>query len=93
MLAAPVELRFQYESTDLTLTLNALPAVRFVGAPFFPAATPGATTSPGITNCNIVIGAVATEMAELVSPLYVAPVSETVIARLAGPLVWLVETL
>src|SRR5436190_1997140 len=43
---------FQLSSTALTVTLKALPAVWFVGAPVLPKAVPGAAVSPGTSNCN-----------------------------------------
>src|SRR5690349_14322235 len=39
---------FQFVSTPLTVTLNAVPAVRAVGDPVLPVDVPGAAVSPGI---------------------------------------------
>ena len=41
---------FQFASTALTVTLNALPAVRAVGVPVLPVALPGEAVSPGASN-------------------------------------------
>src|SRR6266849_4859464 len=40
-------IRFQFASTALTVTLNAVPAVWAVGVPVLPLAVPGAAVSPG----------------------------------------------
>ena len=45
---------FQLASTALTVTLNALPAVRALGAPDFPLTVPGAAVSPGTNSCSFV---------------------------------------
>ena len=42
------EITFQFASTALTVTLNAVPAVRAVGVPVFPVTEPGSAVSPGI---------------------------------------------
>src|SRR5207247_10141922 len=39
--------RFQFASTALTVTVNAVPAVSAVGVPVLPVAVPGAAASPG----------------------------------------------
>ena len=44
--------RFQFASTELMVTLNAVPAPCAVGDPVLPAAVPGAAVSPGTSNCN-----------------------------------------
>src|SRR2546425_3642553 len=44
--------RFQFASTELTVTLKALPAVWAVGVPVLPVAVPGAAVSPGTSTCN-----------------------------------------
>src|SRR5207249_5905169 len=44
---------FQFASTALTVTLNAVPAVRGEGVPVLPLAVPGAAVSPGTSNCSL----------------------------------------
>src|SRR6185503_5937063 len=44
--------RFQFASTDLTVTLKAVPAPRAVGVPILPVAVPGAAVSPGTSSCS-----------------------------------------
>ena len=44
---------FQFASTALTVTLNAVPAVRVVGVPVLPVAVPGVAVSPGARSCNL----------------------------------------
>ena len=43
---------FQFASTALTVTLNAVPAVCAAVVPVLPVAVPGAAVSPGANNCN-----------------------------------------
>src|SRR5437773_226070 len=43
--------RFQFASTALIVTLNAVSAVRAVGDPVLPLAVPGAAVSPGTNTC------------------------------------------
>src|SRR5207249_3868671 len=45
--------RFQLASTAFTVTLNAVPEVRAVGAPVLPLVVPGAAVSPGASSCNL----------------------------------------
>ena len=42
--------RFQFASTALTVTLNAVPAFCGEGVPLLPVALPGAAVSPGASN-------------------------------------------
>src|SRR5439155_14839120 len=44
--------KFQNASTALTVTLNAVPAVRAVGVPVLPVALPGDAVSPGTSSCS-----------------------------------------
>src|SRR6266511_2592913 len=44
--------RFQFASTDRTVTLKAIPALWAVGVPVLPVAEPGAAVSPGTSTCN-----------------------------------------
>src|SRR6266540_3410745 len=44
--------RFQFASTALAVTLNAVPEVWAAGVPLLPVALPGAAVSPGTSNCN-----------------------------------------
>src|SRR5258708_7410381 len=50
--SAAVLTTFQLSSTALTVTLNAVPAVRAVGVPVLPVALPGAAVSPGAVHCR-----------------------------------------
>src|SRR6266568_2985660 len=68
--------RFQLASTALTVTLNAVPAVRAVGVPLLPLRVPGAALSPGIRICSFVKALALTAMAGLVLPLAGWVVSE-----------------
>ncbi len=43
---------FQFESTALTVTLKAVPAVCAVGVPVLPLPVPGKAVSPGASSCN-----------------------------------------
>ena len=45
---------FQFASTELTVTLKAVPAVCAEGVPALPATVPGAAVSPGIRICILV---------------------------------------
>src|SRR5205814_1885497 len=45
---------FQFASTALTVTLNAVPAVAAFGVPVLPVEVPGAAVSPGARICNLV---------------------------------------
>ena len=66
---------FQFASTALTVTVNAVPAVNADGMPVLPDAVPGAAASPGISNCNFVKGPALTvkvELISLVNPLALA---------------------
>src|SRR5260370_27222464 len=45
-------IRFQFASTALTVTLNAVPAVWVVGVPLLPVALPGLAVSPGAKTSN-----------------------------------------
>ena len=58
--------RFQFVSTALTVTLNALPAVRPAGVPVLPVAVPGAAVYPGISNWSFANVAAFTATAGLV---------------------------
>src|SRR6266542_831370 len=42
---------FQFASTALAVTLNAVPAIWALGVPILPVALPGAAVSPGTNNC------------------------------------------
>ena len=48
--------RFQFASTDRTVTLKAVPAGWAVGVPVLPVAVPGAAVSPGTNSCNFTNG-------------------------------------
>src|SRR5439155_1639469 len=58
--------RFQLESTALTVTLNAVPAVCEAAVPVLPLLDPGEAVSPGTNNCNFVKLPALTVMAGLV---------------------------
>src|SRR5437899_8849278 len=66
--------RFQYASTDLTVTLKAVPAAWAVGVPLLPVAVPGAAVSPGTSNCSFTNGPALTvsSWVALVRPLAAA---------------------
>jgi len=66
IVSVTVPTRFQFASTALTVTLNAVPAVRTVGVPVFPLAVPAAAASPGTSNCSFTNGPAATVTAGLV---------------------------
>src|SRR6266699_1910797 len=44
--------RFQFASTALAVTLNAVPEGWAAGVPLLPVALPGAAVSPGTSTCN-----------------------------------------
>src|SRR5213594_2571782 len=44
---------FQFASTALTVTVNAVPAVWAIGAPVLPVPVPAAAASPGTSNCSL----------------------------------------
>src|SRR5262249_27228455 len=44
--------RFQFASTELMMTLKAVPEPAAVGVPVLPVAVPGAAVSPGTSTCN-----------------------------------------
>src|SRR2546426_1653453 len=54
---------FQFASTELTVTLNAVPAVCAVGVPVLPVPVPGKAVSPGANSCSLAkrAGLTATE--------------------------------
>ena len=73
--------RFQFASTELMVTLNAVPAPCAVGDPVLPAAVPGAAVSPGTSNCNFTNTPAFTVMDGLmleVLPLSLASLAVTV---------------
>ncbi len=57
---------FQFASTPLTVTVNAVPAFCAAGVPIFPLAVPGAAVSPGASSCNFANGPALTVIAALV---------------------------
>src|SRR6266542_2090925 len=65
---------FQSSSTALTVTLNAVPAVRTDGVPVLPPVVPGAAVSPGGSSCNFMKGPESTGVVELVSAVLDASV-------------------
>src|SRR5436190_5780197 len=73
--------RFQLASTALTVTLNAVPAVRAVGEPVLPVAVPGAAVSPGISNCNFANEAALTVIEEVVLAVFEPSASVAVTVR------------
>src|SRR5439155_1131534 len=66
--------RFQFASTELMVTLNAVPAPCAVGDPVLPAAVPGAAVSPGIRICILVNAPEFTVMEGLVLAVLVPSV-------------------
>src|SRR5437879_217796 len=52
-LSVALVIRFQLESTALTVKLNAAPAVCAVAEPVLPVAVPGADVSPGARICSL----------------------------------------
>ena len=71
--------KFQFASTALTVTLNAVPAVSAVGTPVLPVPVPGAAVSPGSKSCSFVNAPAPTKIAGLVLPVFVASVISTVL--------------
>src|SRR6266851_4099497 len=59
-------IRFQFASTALTVTLNAVPAVWAVGVPVLPVEVPGAVVSPGARIWSLVNAPAPTGIAALV---------------------------
>src|SRR5205823_12093997 len=47
-----VLIKFQFASTEFTVTLNDVPAVWPSGVPVLPLLLPGEALSPGTSNCN-----------------------------------------
>ncbi len=76
-----VETGFQFASVELTVTLNAVPAVCALGAPVLPEPLPGAAVSPGSRICSLLAAPALTVIDELegevvsTSPLVRAAVS------------------
>ena len=68
---------FQFASTELTVTLKAVPAVCVEGVPVLPLAVPGAAVSPGANNCSLVKVPAVTEIDGLVLAVFV-PSSKSV---------------
>src|SRR5262249_44591954 len=48
-----VLIKFQFASTALTVTLNAVPAIWAMGVPVLPVGDPGAAVSPGRRICSL----------------------------------------
>src|SRR5262249_55955521 len=61
-----VLIKFQFASTELTVTLKAVPAVCALGVPVLPVAEPGAAVSPGASTCNLANAPALTVTAGLV---------------------------
>src|ERR1043166_2934270 len=61
-----LDTKFQFASTALTVTLNAVPAVCAVAVPVLPVPVPGAAVSPGSKSCNFVNTPAVTGIDELV---------------------------
>src|ERR1044071_7174155 len=78
--------RFQLASTALTVTVNAVPAVRAVGVPVLPVAVPGAAVSPGANNCNFTNAPAFTVTLGLVLALSVPAASVAVMVRVPAVL-------
>src|SRR5436309_9177335 len=72
--SAAVLTTFQLASTALTVTVNAVPAVRAVGVPALPVTVPGAAVSPGASNCNFTNAPAFKVMAGLVLAVLVPSV-------------------
>src|SRR5205823_103194 len=66
---------FQFASTALTVTLNAVPAVRAVGVPVLPFVVPAAAVSPGASNCSFTNGPAVTVVEGLVLAVLLASVT------------------
>jgi hypothetical protein len=82
-----VLITFQFESTALTVTLKAVPAVRAVGVPVLPVGVLGAAVSPGIRTCKLEKLPALTVIAGLVLAVIPAFVtSEAVTVRLPAVL-------
>src|SRR5207247_1310113 len=78
--------RFQLASTDLTVTLNAVPAVCPDGVPVLPVAVPGAAVSPGTKSCNFASAPTLTVIEGLVLAVLL-PSSRSVAVTVALPAV------
>jgi len=76
---------FQFTSTALTVTLNAVPAVRAVGVPVLPVEVPGAAVSPGTSNCSFTNGPLLIVMEELVLAVLVPSVTSLAVMVCVGP--------
>src|ERR1043166_8125629 len=76
--------RFQFESTALTVTLKAVPAVRAVGVPVLPVALPGEAVSPGTNNNSLANAAGLMAIESEVAP--VRPLLEKLIVMLVATL-------
>src|SRR5437879_5457573 len=61
-----VATRFQFASTEFTVTLKAAPAVCAEGVPVFPLGVPAALLSPGTRICNLANAPALTVIAGLV---------------------------
>ena len=82
--------RFQFASTALTVTVNAMPAVRALGAPVLPVALPGDAVSPGTNNCSFANAPAFTVTLGLVLAVSVAATSLAVMVQ--APAVLKVKT-
>src|SRR5207244_3900263 len=66
---------FQFASTALTVTLNAVPAVCAAGVPVLPLTVPGAAVSPGVRICSFANAPPLTVVAGLVFAVFVPSVT------------------
>src|SRR6266568_6958593 len=66
---------FQLASTAFTVTLNGTPVISLLGVSVFPLAVPGAATSPGTSNCNLLKTSGLTNRLELAVPAIVPSVA------------------
>lgn len=75
--------RFQFASTELTVTVKGVPAVCARGMPLLPVGLPGAVISPGSRICSLANTAAFTVMAALVlAGLVISVTSEAVTVAL-----------
>ena len=77
---------FQFASTELTVTVKAVPAVWAEGVPIFPEPVPGAAVSPGVSNCNLTSAPALTVIVGLVL-LVLLPSVKFVAVRVEAPAV------
>jgi len=70
---------FQFESTALTMTLKAVPAVWDAGVPVLPLPVPGAAVSPGSKSWSLASAPPLTTTLPEVAPIKLPPAKPMVI--------------